>query len=436
MSTANTVHQTIATIATQVATFLVSTAIGILVTRVLGPDGKGFYFLAISLTTLIFVFIKSSIEVAGTYYVGKKEYGVNQLPAHYLFSSLLMTVVAYLALALGWRHLEAWLFPNLPLIYAVIALLALPANLVILYFASILMIPNKVAKYNRIFIFQNLVSTILLVFFIFVLRSGALGAIIAWTITLWIAALYSIYVVRSEIGIPLTVKASFLRKLFSFGLKGHIGEITDYFIDRTDAFLVNYFLGITNVGYYSIALMAELLWYIPNSIIAILYPKFSAGGHDTLGLAMQACRITLFVTAIPGLLLMLLAKPLVLIAFGPSFAPAIAPLVIAVPGIVSLSISKCLKIYLSSQGLPLPASYASLIAYAVNLSLNIVIIPRYGLSGAAAVGSISYILYALIIFGQFSWRYNASFVDTIFIKVADIRMITAMLLRRTETKMI
>ncbi|MEK7461248.1 MAG: oligosaccharide flippase family protein, partial [Patescibacteria group bacterium] len=403
------------------------------VTRILGPEGKGLYFLAISLSTLCLIVVKSSIEVSGTYFVGKKGRKIQELPGHYLFSTILVTAITYLVLGILWPSIHTTLFPGLPAIYAIIALTALPSSLIILYFASILMIPNLVGKYNRLFLVQGAITTLLLFLLTIVVRGGVLGALIAWSVGLALTAIYVIIVVHYQIQPSYKVSKHFLVQLFTFGLKGHMGEIADYFIDRTDALLINYFLGAVNVGYYAAALTAELLWYIPNSIIAILYPKFSHDTGDTLALAKQACRITLFVTVIPGIGLMILAKPLILLAFGSVFLPAVWPMIIAVPGVVSLSVSKCLKIFLSSQGLPLPASYASFIAFAFNLILNIIFIPRYGLVAAAIIGSLSYIIYAAAIFIQFSWRFKASLRETILIKSEDFRLMKRLLLSKSAS---
>jgi O-antigen/teichoic acid export membrane protein len=420
--------QFIATFATQIFSFFVATVTGILVTRALGPDNKGLYFLAFSLSILVMVIVKSSIEVAGTYFTGKEGYAVTSLPGNYLIASLITSLVSYGVFWLFWTPLRTAIFPNLPLNYVLIALAAVPFHLIVLYYASIFMVLGRVGSYNKLFIFQNVLTTALLAIVTLGLHYGAAGALLSWAIGIAVTAIVAMVQIHVIVRPHYRFEPVFLRKLFVFGLKGHVGEIIDFLINRTDTFFINFFLGAASVGFYSVALSAELLWYIPNSIISILYPRFSNHTGDTLALAKQACRSTLFLTAIGGIGLMAVASPFIRLAFGPVFEPGIVPMIILIPGIASLSISKTLKIFLSSQGKPLPATYASIAAFAINIVLNLILIPRFGLRGGAVAVSVSYFFYAGFIYWQFSKMYHATARQTLLITKDDVQTIWKMLL--------
>ena len=68
----------------------------------------------------------------------------------------------------------------------------------------------------------------------------------------------------------------------------------------------------------------------------------------------------------------------------PAFGPSFAPLLVLLPGVVALSGSNVVGSYLRGIGRPGITSSISLIALAVNLVLNLVLIPRYGIIGASA----------------------------------------------------
>lgn len=68
-------------------------------------------------------------------------------------------------------------------------------------------------------------------------------------------------------------------------------------------FIVNYFVGVTNVGLYSIAVaIAELLWYVPQAVATILFPRTAATGAEKAKLfTPKVCRNTFLITLVAAL---------------------------------------------------------------------------------------------------------------------------------------
>jgi O-antigen/teichoic acid export membrane protein len=81
----------------------------------------------------------------------------------------------------------------------------------------------------------------------------------------------------------------------------------------------------------------------------------------------------------------------------PEWHAAFPALVVIMPGILSLSLSKVLAAYLSGLGRPLPTTVAGLVGLTVNLGANLVLIPRWGIVGASAASLISYSCHASVL---------------------------------------
>lgn len=419
------------TFLTQVVVFVFATVVGVLVTRQLGPEGKGHYFFAMSVSMALLMFIKSSIEVAGTYFVGKKGLSVKELPAQYLFISVIFSVISFIIIAVIWQLFSTSLFGNLEVNYLIIALLAIPFNLIILYFSSLYLLIGKVARYNKMLIIQNIITALLFVVLTLILKLGAIGALIAWTGGSILASVLIMGSINKIIQPTYTVKKKLIKSLFAFGIKGHIGEVADFFINRADSFFVNFFLGMTNVGYYSVAISAELLWYIPNSVISVLYPRLSHNNaHDSLNETKKACRITLFATFLPGLVMMFFAPSLIKTIFGQAFVPATIPFMIIIPGMVCLSVSKVLKVFLYSEGKPYIGTIASLITLTFNVVANIFFVPRFGLTGAALSVSLSYAIYSMTILLYFNYLYRARLSESLIVRWHDFSDVHKLLQKR------
>ena len=102
----------------------------------------------------------------------------------------------------------------------------------------------------------------------------------------------------------------------------------------------------------------------------------------------------LFVLAIFGALLMLIAEFVIVLLYGEDFRPAGAVIVWLVPGIVALGHSRILANYIAGQGRPGINAARGCAALVVNIAANLVLIPVYGIIGAAVATTISYSLSA------------------------------------------
>ena len=80
----------------------------------------------------------------------------------------------------------------------------------------------------------------------------------------------------------------------------------------------------------------------------------------------------------------------------PAFIPSFVPLVLLLPGVVALAVANVVGSYLRGIDRPGTTSYINLIALVINVVLNVVLIPIYGIVGAAAASLVSYSLTALM----------------------------------------
>jgi O-antigen/teichoic acid export membrane protein len=76
---------------------------------------------------------------------------------------------------------------------------------------------------------------------------------------------------------------------------------------------------------------------------------------------------------------------------------AIPALLVIMPGILSLSLSKVLACYVSGLGRPVATTAAGVVGLSVNLVANLILIPQWGIVGASAASLISYSCHAAIL---------------------------------------
>ncbi|MCP4607832.1 MAG: hypothetical protein GY845_03850 [Planctomycetes bacterium] len=174
---------------------------------------------------------------------------------------------------------------------------------------------------------------------------------------------------------------------------------------------------------YALAVgIAEKLWILPGSIATILFPRVSSIKiQDANNLTPKVSRHTLSIMLLLALVLLLVCKPIIRIMYGFAYFPSVKPFMLLLPGIVALSVSKIFTADLAGRGKPEYGTLAALISLAVNIPLNIYLIPRWGIAGAAFASTVAYCLVTLISLIAFLKISGNSLLDTLIIKKQDIQ---------------
>jgi O-antigen/teichoic acid export membrane protein len=165
---------------------------------------------------------------------------------------------------------------------------------------------------------------------------------------------------------------------------------------HTDVIMVRMFLGSEQTGYYRAALsIAEYIWFVPFTLQVLLLHStstlWSNEEYARIGsLSARVTRYTALITVVMAVGVGVLADRFVPYYFGESFVPMIRPLLFLLPGVVGFAVAR--PIYAISQGngdlKPLIVATAG--SAILNVVLNALLIPRYGMIGAATATSIGY----------------------------------------------
>jgi O-antigen/teichoic acid export membrane protein len=88
--------------------------------------------------------------------------------------------------------------------------------------------------------------------------------------------------------------------------------------------------------------------------------------------------------------------------FGPEFTPAVQALWYLLPGVLVFSIAKIIGNDFAGRGYVVTNGIVSASALALNIILNLVLVPRLGLVGASISSSISYTAATVLLVGLFA----------------------------------
>jgi O-antigen/teichoic acid export membrane protein len=413
------------TLATRIVLILVGLATSVVMARSLGPEGKGLYSLAILSAGMIFIVVNLGVGAASGFMLGRRKVSLEELAGNWLSLSVLIGAAALaLSLALA-PALAPRCIPSVPLWAIVIALFTPPFLILVYNFQMLFRANDDFRSFNLIEMMQPVSFLALLPSFAILSSELLLGAsLVGYLASNIIAGLGAALLMRRCVKLSLRWNGAVVGETLRFGVQHNLGNLLDFLNFRIDMLLVNYFLDPAHVGYYSISvLVAEKLWYLPNVLSAVLHPRVAHAGDETDANrdTTWVSRMTILVIGAGCLAILLLGRPIVRLLYSDRFLPAVVPLFLLLPGIFMISLSKILQSDLTARGYPRANMWAGLAAVVSNVILNVILIPRIGINGAAIASTVSYSLYALVIVIYFMRVTGVKFAAIVAPKAEDVR---------------
>ena len=422
----NFVKQSFFTFLTQIAVFLAGFFSLVIISRILGPEGRGVYSLIILIPGMIMAFGNLGLGSGNVYFIGSKKYKVQDVLSSSLVFSLILGILLILAF---WGLLQIDFFQKIieankiPQFYLWLVVFTIPLTLILGFFQSILMGRGQIGNYNKINLFRELFQLLIIIIFLLVLKTGLLGAVLSHILAVILAVLAATFLVRNITKIRFAFHKGFLKDSFVYGGKVYLANMISFLNYRLDIFLIAFFLNPLAVGLYSVSVaIAERLFIIPGAITTVLYPKISSMENSEANtFTPKIARHTFFIMILGALLLLILAQPFIKLFFGPSFLPSVLPLIILIPAIIAFGIGGVLAADLAGRGKPEFALFGSLIGLIFNVFLNIIFIPKWGIVGAAFASTVAYTIDTLIVLFAFLVISRKSLGDVLLMKRGDFQ---------------
>jgi O-antigen/teichoic acid export membrane protein len=212
------------------------------------------------------------------------------------------------------------------------------------------------------------------------------------------------------------------RETFAYGVRSHIGNLTPIDSMQLDLMLVVLLLGDTEAGLYAIAASTALIIRAQGTAIGMVaLPSVGAettdeGRRNTVGSIFRLTLLLNLLTAVP---IVAGAGILVPLVYGEAFAGAVPIARILAVGIVAASLRQVLGDCLRGAGHPISASTAEVASWAAAIVGLILLVPRFGVEGAALGVGISYFA-ALAVVVFFAKRIRVSFKQLFVPQRSDV----------------
>jgi O-antigen/teichoic acid export membrane protein len=427
------------TFLTQAPNLLLFFVASTLMTRVLGDEGRGAYALLQNQTVLFSMLLGFNLGFGITYFTSKDQGDparMVRITASAISLNLIVTPV--LLAVIYWnpglrqiflpKEATHWAF----LVYVLFTVLL---SQLTSFIGSIMLGMKKFRLLNRMSVFNAALSaTGFTILYLFRNRVDTehvlpLVLVVALSCIMVQSMIWCAIYIRVVGILPIPIWSwPVLRPFLAFVLVGYLSNLINLINYRFDIWVVGNYAGTAQLGLYAVAVgLGQLFFYIPEPFARVVQP-YLYGNMDQALLEKFKFIVRLNMTSVAVLSLMLgLVAPWVIpLLFGNTFSGAAIALQCLLPGIVFISGSKLIALLVVQGGYIRFNLYATAIAAVLTIGLDLLLIPRWGIVGAAFASSISY--FALLVVPCLVVRYKMkiSVGDMLFLRPSDITRIRAM----------
>lgn len=198
---------------------------------------------------------------------------------------------------------------------------------------------------------------------------------------------------------------------------------------RADQLVVYSLLGPVEGGQYAVALTLGLLpGFVPVSLTHVSFPRFAdVDDREVWPFTAQVIRVGLIGGGSAGLLLAGLVSLFTPAVFGEGFGRSIAPALILMSGGLIWSVQWTLSRAWAARGRPALMFASFLLSVMVMLSLDLLLLPAWGMVGAAVasvIASASGLSVCLIVYGRAGVGFRSALLVP---RLSDMRFLTVQL---------
>jgi len=229
---------------------------------------------------------------------------------------------------------------------------------------------------------------------------GLTGVMIALVVTNTTSAVLASIALKRLVGRNDARPRYYVRELLTFSAPSWLSNIASNGLLWADTILLGIYGSAAEVGVYQVATRLTLLATIfvtpvTNSFAPRIADLYRRGRYELLKRAFALITSWVVRLSLPGFVVLLVFPRELLAIFGPAFqAGVVVTQIMTVAWLFSAASGPC-GYMLTMSGRPIVQMANYLAAVAFNVGLNIVLIPRFGMSGAAIAWALTIALLAI-----------------------------------------
>jgi len=384
---------TLASVGQKIVAFLYFT----LIARSLGAEGTGQYFFALSFTTVFVVFVDLGLTNVLIRESAKSLDTIQSFFSTILFSKIILGVLSYITAVIV-INLAGYSVDIRHLVY-LSGITMLFDSLHLSIFGVLRAIGD--IKWEAISVVGSQLITLVLGSLFLWLGMPIIYLIFAFTVSSALNALFAAAVLSRKHGIVL--RPAYDKRIFfhvariavPFALAAVFARVYSY----ADSLILSKLAGDAAVGWYSIAYKITFAFqFVPLALVAVFYPRFSEyceTNKEKLARMFELSMKYLLAVAFPiAVGIAVLAKDIVLTLYTVEYMPSVRALQILILSLIFSFVSFPIGAFLNACHKQVHQTAIVGCVMVVNIILNLLLIPPYGVAGAAGAAFIGNVLLA------------------------------------------
>jgi O-antigen/teichoic acid export membrane protein len=225
--------------------------------------------------------------------------------------------------------------------------------------------------------------------------------------------------------------AGLMAETIRYGARAWLGGLAHLLNARVDQLLLGLLATQAALGAYAVAVNAsEVLFYLPSAVATALLPAVArSGGVAGVERTLRVFRAVMLVTVTAVAAAAAVGPVLLPVVFGPNYEGSVAPFLWLLPSAIGFVASAVFSNALLASGAPALSSLGPLVSLTVGVTLDLVLIPRLGATGAAIAASAALLsggVAAAVAYGLRSGLRPAALVP----RRADVELLASRAMRR------
>lgn len=383
----------------KISGMIASFFVGVYVARYLGPSQYGLLSYAVSFAGLFSIFTSLGIDsILNRELVSHPEEKDELLGSGFMIK-IIGSIIAIMSIVISLFFIKTDILTNTLILISASTFIFSAFGVIDIYFQSQVLAKNTV----KIQIMSLIITTILKLLFIF-LNFGII----------YFAIVYLIDIFIISIGFVLSYKKTG-QKIFKWKVKKDLiimllknswpmilsgAAITIYM--KIDQVMITNMLGNEANGLYSVAVKLSEVWYfIPALICSSIFPSIvqAKKGNPIMyeNRLKKLYSLMFYLSVSIAIIISSFSGIIITSLFGNEYLGAINVLKIHIWAGVGVFIGYALSQYMIIENYTKIFLYTTIIGAIINIILNIILIPKIGIVGAAIATAVSYILQSLSI---------------------------------------
>tara|TARA_R110002072_G_scaffold177378_8_gene333294 strand:+ start:1872 stop:3167 length:1296 start_codon:yes stop_codon:yes gene_type:complete len=396
----------------RIVVILSSIVFGISIARTLGPEGRGIWaLLALNFVLLTLVSNLGTPE-SSIFFIGKKIYNKIVILRNLMLFSTVMGLIVILVNTILYYIGINILFNNASNEIFWLSMLVIIPLAIDTQIRHFLLANKRVIAYNILNAFEAIALLILISILLFTDNITVLNVVIAFVITTFLNFGLHLYHVRKELRESIEGKLYqwiIIKKILSNGFAYFFTGMGGFWSSRLNILLIEIYATVSTVGLYTVALaFPNLIANIPNQIGLILYPYVSNETDEKFNYAFTSLivKLSLIVTALISIPLWIFGNEIILFIYGDEFTGLQIALNYLLLAMILEGTGNLVFNHFAGLGKPIYGTYQFVISISISLLFGLILIPEYGLMGAAISKLIAALASVVFIVFKFSKNYS------------------------------